>query len=74
MLKLTPILLAILYGLVMYRFSVWRTKSELDSKSVPLTDPTLNALMGRMARALDIEQIKVFVYDIDPVNGLAAPE
>lgn len=74
MLKLTPILLAIAYGLVMYRFSVWRTHSELDAKSVPLTDPTLTALAGRMARALDIEQIKVFVYDIEPVNGLAAPD
>ena len=74
MLKLTPILLAILYGLVMYRFSVWRTKAELDTKSVPLTDPTLAALTDRMARALDIEQVRVFVYDIDPVNGLAAPD
>ncbi len=74
MLKLTPILLAILYGLVMYRFSVWRTKAELDAKSMPLTDPTLAALTDRMARALDIEQVKVFVYDIDPVNGLAAPD
>ncbi|MBV1864467.1 MAG: M48 family metalloprotease [Rhodobacteraceae bacterium] len=74
MLKFTPILLAVLYGLIMYRFSVWRTKSELDAKSTQLSDPTLTALTDRMAQALDIEQIKVFIYDIDPVNGLAAPD
>ena len=74
MLKFTPILLAVLYGLIMYRFSVWRTKSELDAKSTQLSDPTLTILTDRMAQALDIEQIKVFVYDIDPVNGLAAPD
>jgi len=74
MLKFTPILLAIIYGLVMYRFSVWRTKSELDAKSTALKDPALTALMDRMAVALDIKQIKVFIYEIEPVNGLAAPD
>ncbi len=74
MLKLTPLLLAALYGFVMYRFSMWRTHAELDAKSSPLTDPVLNELATRMARALDIEKIKVFVYDIEPVNGLAAPD
>jgi len=74
MLKLTPLLLAALYGFVMYRFSMWRTHAELDAKSAPLTDPVLNSLAGQMARALEIEKIKVFVYDIEPVNGLAAPD
>lgn len=74
MLKLTPLLLAALYGFVMYRFSMWRTHQELNAKSTPLTDPVLNRLAARMASALDIEQIRVFVYDIEPVNGLAAPD
>ena len=32
MLKFTPIFLAILYALAMYRFSVWRTHRELDAR------------------------------------------
>ena len=74
MIKLTPILLALLYGLVMYRFSVWRTKQELDAKSTELADPMLKTLMDRMAKALDIERIRVHIYEIEPVNGLAAPD
>ncbi|SEM77796.1 M48 family metallopeptidase [Palleronia pelagia] len=74
MLKFTPILLAILYALAMYRFSVWRTSKELDSKSTELADPTLRKLTDRMAQALDLERIKVHIYEIDPVNGLAAPD
>lgn len=74
MLKLTPILLAVLYGLVMYRISVWRTKSELDAKSTELADPALKKLTDRMAAALDLPRIKVHLYEIEPVNGLAAPD
>jgi len=74
MLKFGPILLAVLYGLVFYRFSVWRTNQELNSKSNQLMDPELKPLMDKMARALDIPQIKVHLYEIDPVNGLAAPD
>ena len=74
MLKFTPILLAILYGLVVYRFSVWRTKRELDESSTELADPRLREIMARLAEALDIERIKVHIYEIDPVNGLAAPD
>lgn len=74
MLKLTPILLAIGYALVMYRFSIWRTKRELDGKSSELVDPALAQLNDKMAQALDLPRIKVHIYEIDPVNGLAAPD
>lgn len=74
MLKLTPIFLAVLYAFVMYRFSVWRTTRELDEKSTELSDPLLRVLTDRMAKALDIPRIKVNIYEIDPVNGLAAPD
>lgn len=74
MIKFTPILLAVLYGLVMYRFSVWRTSKALDARSTELADPQLQALMVKMAKALDIPRIKVHIYEIEPVNGLAAPD
>ena len=74
MLKFTPILLAIIYAMVMYKFSVWRTKNESDANSSELVDPELNRLTKRMAAALDLEQIPVHLYEIDPVNGLASPD
>ena len=74
MLKVLPILLAILYALAMYHFSVWKTRRELDAKSSELADPRLKRLTDRMAKALDLPRIKVSIYEIEPVNGLAAPD
>ncbi len=74
MLKLTPILLAVAYAYLMMRFSVWRTKQMLDTQSQPLTDPSITMLANRMAAALDIPVIKVHVFEVDAVNGLAAPD
>ncbi|MEM6385011.1 MAG: hypothetical protein AAF718_02125, partial [Pseudomonadota bacterium] len=74
MLKFAPIFMAILYGLVMYRVSLWRTKSELDAKSTELVDPGLKRLTDQMAASLDLPRIKVHLYEIEPVNGLAAPD
>ncbi len=74
MLKFTPILLAILYAVAMYRFSSWRLGKELDSRSSELADPTLQNTFQRLATALDLPRIKVHLYEIDPVNGLAAPD
>ena len=74
MIKLTPILLAILYGVVMYRFSAWRTAKELDQKSIELADPMLKVMTDQMAKALDLPKIRVHIYEIAPVNGLAAPD
>lgn len=74
MLKITPILLAILYAMVMYRFSVWRTRRELDAQSTELADPMLKVMTDKLAKALDIPRVRVHIYEIDPVNGLASPD
>jgi len=74
MLKYLPILLAVLYGLVMYRFSAWRLARELDTRSTELTDPLLALHTADMAMALDLPGIPVRIYEIEPVNGLAAPD
>ncbi|GAA6207665.1 M48 family metalloprotease [Cognatishimia sp. WU-CL00825] len=74
MIKFTPILLAILYALFMYRFSAWRTSKMLDEQSTELADPALKTLIDKMASALNLPRIRVHIYEIDPVNGLAAPD
>ncbi|MEM6618331.1 MAG: M48 family metalloprotease, partial [Pseudomonadota bacterium] len=74
MLKLSPIILAVLWGLIGYRFSVWRTRRELDEKSTQLADPILKVHCDAMARALKVDRIAVHIYEIEPVNGLAAPD
>jgi len=74
MLRFTPILLAVVYAYFMYRFSAWRTARELDAKSTELADANLKQLCDQMAASLDIKRIKVHIYEIDPVNGLAAPD
>ena len=74
MIKFLPFLLAIGYAVLMLRFSVWRTAKVLDSQSQPLTDPSITRLAERMAAALDLPQIKVNVLEVEPVNGLAAPD
>ncbi|PTX54002.1 putative metalloprotease [Litoreibacter ponti] len=74
MLKLSPFLLAIVYAWVMYKFSAWNTKRALDAQSTRLADPDLERLNRDMAAALNLPQIKVHIYEIDPINGLAAPD
>ena len=74
LIKFLPLLLLILYGLAMYRFSVWRTSKELDRNSTELADATLISLTQKMAEALDVPRIRVHIYEIAPVNGLAAPD
>ncbi|MFT6674069.1 MAG: putative metalloprotease [Sulfitobacter sp.] len=74
MFRVLPVLLAVAYGLAMYHFSAWRTARELDAKSTALVDPALKDMSDKMARALDLPRIKVYIYEIDPVNGLAAPD
>ncbi len=74
MLKFTPILLALAYAVIMYRFSVWRTTQELNRLSTELMDPMLIHMTNRLAAALDLPRIRVHIYEIDPINGLAAPD
>ena len=74
MLKLLPILLALGYALILYRVSATRMRALLDAQSRPLNDAGLSALTDRLARALDLPAITVHVFEVDPVNGLAAPD
>jgi putative metalloprotease len=74
MLKLTPLLLAVFYGLGLYLIGAKRTARELDRRSTLLADRPLKQITDKMARALNLSEIKVHIYEIDPVNGLASPD
>ncbi len=74
MLRYSPILLALIIGYVSYMFSARKSKRDLSRNSTPLQDEALKKLLGKMAEALDIPHVKVMVYEIEPVNGLAAPD
>lgn len=74
MLRFTPILLAILYALVLFRFSVWRQARELDARSTLLADREIARVTARLADALGVDRIPVHIYEIEPVNGLAVAD
>ena len=71
---LLPLALALIYALVTLAFSVWRTRKVLEQRSIPLRDPDLTRLTDRMAEAMEIPQIEVRVFEVEPVNGLASPD
>ncbi|MDR5651811.1 M48 family metallopeptidase [Ruixingdingia sedimenti] len=74
MLKFAPILLAILYAMAMYWFSAWRTRKMLAENAAELADPELRRQAARLAEALDLPKITVNLFEVEPVNGLAAPD
>ncbi|MCL4187936.1 MAG: M48 family metallopeptidase [Rhodobacteraceae bacterium] len=74
MLKLTPFLIMIAYGVLAWRFSAWRSARELDARSGALADPRLKAVVARLAAALGLAEVRVQVYEVPAVNGLAAAD
>ncbi|MCQ0970017.1 M48 family metalloprotease [Paracoccus sp. TK19116] len=74
MLKLTPILLILAYAAAMWFFSAWRLKRELNERSTPLNHPRLKPMLERLGRAMDLPPVEAHIYEIEPVNGLAAPD
>lgn len=74
MLKLTPILLLFAYMAVMWFFSAWRLKQDLKQKSSPLNHPRLSPMLKRLGEAMDLPPIRAHIYEVEPVNGLAAPD
>jgi len=72
MIRFLPILL-ILAGAILYaRLLAARTARELDSNSVELVDPELRPALQRLAQALDLPRIKVHLYEVPMINGLAS--
>ena len=74
MIKFIPIILPLVYGLLMFRLSAWQLNRTLKSQSSLLADRQLLRPIQLLANALDLESISVSIYEIEPVNGLAAPD
>ena len=74
MIKFIPIILPLVYGLVMFRLSAWQLSRALKRQSSLLADRQLLRPIQLLANALDLESISVSIYEIEPVNGLAAPD
>ena len=69
-----PIGFAVIVGLVSYLISANKTKRTLASQSKPLENKALEKSFMLLANALDLKRMEVNVYDIAPINGLAAPD
>ena len=69
-----PIVLAGLYGVVMFQFSAWSLKRQLSKQSNPLLDPDLDKIMIKFANVLEVEKIRLNIFETEPINGLAAPD
>ncbi|NIY73110.1 M48 family metallopeptidase [Marivivens donghaensis] len=74
MLRFLPFILPIIYALVMWQFSAIRTRKHLDANSVELVEPRLEPALRKLASALDVRRVKVFMLDDPTINGLAAPD
>jgi len=74
LLRLLPILLMLAYGLVLWHFSARSLARSLDAKSRRLNDSRLAPVLDRLAAALGVATVPVHVYEVEAVNGLAAPD
>lgn len=74
MIRFAPILIAIIGAIIMFRFSAWRSGKNLDAQSTVLKDPALLALTKRLAAQLDLPKLKVYIHEVEPINGLAAAD
>jgi putative metalloprotease len=74
MIRFLPLLLVILYGLVRWHFSARALARQLDQNSRRLRDTHLQPVLDRLATALNLPEVPVYVYQVEPINGLAAPD
>lgn len=74
MLKFTPLILILAYTLLLWFWSSFRLRHELRRNATPLSDTRLRPVLERLADAMGVAAIPAHVYEIEPVNGLAAPD
>ncbi|MEX2520749.1 MAG: M48 family metallopeptidase [Paracoccaceae bacterium] len=71
---LLPVILAGLWGWVMWYMAMNRMKRDLARNSCPIDDPALEAVVRRLGRQVGIEHLQANLYAMEAVNGLAAPD
>ena len=69
---IVPLLFTAAFGVASYLYSVMKSNNALAANSEPLSDPSLEDIFQRMATALDVQKLRLNIYKIDAVNGLAA--
>ncbi len=74
MLRFLPFILTIVAAVVYARFLAWRTAKTLDENSIELVDPGLRPVMARLSTALGLPRIKIHLYEVAMVNGLASAD
>lgn len=74
LLKIFPIILPIILAIITFKFSAQRTISNLEKSSAELDEPQLNALILKIGKELNLKQIKVYIYKIKQINGIASPD
>jgi len=74
LLKLLPLLLFVGYAIAVWRGSRTRLERELTSNSSPLDDAEVEAKIRRLGEAVEIPHLSARVYEVAPINGLAAPD
>ena len=72
--KLLPFFLPVLLAIIAFKFSVRGTINKLSRSSKELKEPQLTALIQKMSKELNLENLKVYIYKIQQINGIASPD
>lgn len=71
---LLPVLVAALWGWLMWRMALTKMKRDLDGNSTLIDDPELEAVIRRLGRQVGLDHLQAHLYRMETVNGLAAPD
>tara|TARA_B100000963_G_scaffold340371_1_gene338962 strand:- start:395 stop:1090 length:696 start_codon:yes stop_codon:yes gene_type:complete len=72
--KFIPIILPLIVAIIGFKFSVKGTVNRLKKSSTELKEPQLTALIQKMSKELNLEHLKIYVYKIKQINGIASPD
>jgi len=68
------IVVTIALAVAQWRFSLWQMRKMLDAKALPLEDPALQAMVARLGAAVGQPGLRLQLFDMPVVNGLATPD